>query len=335
MPEAEPDPETIRFYFRIGLALLVPVAVVFTVYGMAAVDATALEAAKPCAVSTLSSASSCLSYFEGVVTKETPRYRAPTALTISVAGSTVDVGRTCIGQSIRACNATSFPAGTNVATEWWRGRIVRLGRSGAQPTVITEQNPERDAAIKAPFLIIAVLALIPLLLAGLLRQAPMSVNKLIDSLFSLSPEGSVPISRSLIFRVALGAWGWLGIAIWFALYMAYVIASLTGAPYSDAVPLVWLGTGLLSFAIAGIGAYLYLSHLVQNSKRQAVVVQKVRRLTGRFSGTKIWYGLPDGGSASTYLSGDNSNLGHKGLSVDALTDPRTGKVRRLLGKAQR
>lgn len=336
MPEAEPDPVYIRFYFWIGLALCIPAAIVFIVFGTAALEVNAFRAALPCPVGTQNPASSCLSSFEGTVTEQIPQYRAPEKLTISVGQATVHVGWSCLDLPNNVCNTTTFPPGTHVTTQWWKGRVVALGLSGSQPSVITDQNPEYAASTRAPFLILAVLALVPILLAGLLRQAPLSVNKLIDSFFTLGPEQPAPVSRSTIFRVALGAWGWSGFLIWFLLYFLYFFFFLArSSRYTLDAPLAWLGAAVIGFAIAGTIAYLYLARLVHTSKREAVVVQRVKRIKSKRTGggTRVWYGLPDGTAASTYLNGEWGHLGHKGLHIDALTDPSTGKVRRVLGKA--
>jgi len=330
VPEAEPDPYSIRLYFRIGLVLLIPVAVILFLFCRAAVDTGALDSAKPCSVSTQDPASRCLSQFQGVVTGQTPEYRSPTRLTISVGSSTVNLGWTCLNMSTSSCLRTSFPPGTKVVTEWWSGRVVRLGMADGQPAVITDANPEYDAVSRGPYPLIALLALGPIAMAGLLRQAPMSVNKLLDTSFDASPEVRKAVPRAVILRVAMGGWGGYGVLIWLVLYLASLFAFAGSSQWSLGAPFLWLSAAVIGFAFTWSTAYLYLSRLVRTSNREAVTVTRIKYGVGRnHSGMQVWYELRNGTLASRYVGPQGLSYA-QGDRMDALTDPRSGKVRRLL-----
>lgn len=336
MPEADPEPYAVRFYFRVGLALLIPVAVILFFMTRAAVDAGALESAKPCPANTQDPASSCISQFKGVVKGQSSRGH----LTISVGSSTVDVSWTCLNMSSSACRETTFPSGTNVVTVWWRGRIARLGMAEGLPSVVTDAAPEADYLSHGPFPFVALLALAPLVQSGLLRQAPMSVSKLIETSFVTgSPESREALPSSVILRVAVGGWGGYGVFIWLVLYLAFAFVTAGGTAYTFAAsaalqtlyaPLVWICAGVIGFGAAGTLAYIYLAHLVRTSIRETVTVQRVKYGTARNgTGATIWYERRDGRTASRFLSGQWAGL--EGSTVDVLTDPRSGKIRRALG----
>lgn len=336
MPEADPDPYAIRFFFRIGLALLIPVVVILFFMVRAAVDTSALQSAKPCPANTQDPASSCLSQFKGVVKEQVSRGH----LTISVGSSTVDVNWTCLNMFADACRETSFPPGTNVVTVWWRGKIVRLGRAEGSPSVVTDAAPEADYLSHGPFPFVALLGLAPLVHAGLLRLAPMSVSKLIERSFVTgSPDARVAVPSSVILRVAASSWNWFGTLTWLFLYMAFASATAGGTVYTFATsaalytiyaPLVWIGTGVIAFGAVGSVAYIYLADLLRTSVRETVAVQRVKYGTAKNgTGATIWYERRDGRTVSRFMKGQWAGL--EGSRIDVLADPRSGKIRRVLG----
>ena len=317
-----------------GAVLCIPAAVLLFLFASAAADASALQMARPCATGTEDPGSSCLSRYSGRITSVTEHYRAPTELGIALQGSTVDVGYDCFDSAPTACDGIKFIPGTELVLEFWRGRVVMVGASGAQPAVLTDENPNYELHSRSANLEFAVFGVSLVLIGLLLWQSPATIRVLIATSLAQPAEPRQPISHRLIWRVAWGNWSWPGLFAWALLYVVGVIYLVRTSNYVDGL-LVWLLSGLIAFGGAGIGASLYLTRLIRTSDRRTITVQRAKYEKGLrgAGGTRVWYELLNGKSASVFLGGEWSHLGHKGAQLEALTDPTSGKIRRLVRAA--
>jgi hypothetical protein len=254
--------QLLRYVLGSGAVLCIPAGVVLFMFGSAASDASALQSARVCETGSRSTASSCLSLYEGQITATREHYRALTELTIDLDGSAVHVGYDCWDSIPGACAGITFRPGSHLVTEWWRGQIVMLGLAGSPPAVLTDQNPGYLLHSRAGYLAFAIPGISLVLFGLLVLQAPASVEELMNTALARSPNPTPQLSRVLIWRVAWGNWSWPGIVVWLFLYVVGLIFIVKTSQYADA-PLIWLCCGVIAFGVTGIAASLYLTSRIR------------------------------------------------------------------------
>jgi hypothetical protein len=257
--------QLLRYVLGSGAVLCIPAGVVLFMFGRAASDASVLQSARLCETSSRSTASSCLSLYEGQITATTEHYRAPTELTIDLDGSAVHVGYDCRDSIPGACSGITFRPGSHLVTEWWRGQIVMLGLRGSRPAVLTDENPGYLLRSRAGNLEFAIPGISLVLFGLLVLQAPAGVDELMNTALARSSNPTRQLSRLLIWRVAWGNWSWLGIVAWLFLYAVGFIYIVETSQYAVAA-LIWLCCGVIAFGVSGIAASLYLTNRIRRVK---------------------------------------------------------------------
>ena len=255
----------LRYVLGSGAVLCIPAGVVLFMFGSAVTDASALQSARVCETGSRSTASSCLSLYEGQITATREHYRALTELTIDLDGSAVHVGYDCWDSIPGACSGITFRPGSHLVTEWWRGQIVMLGPAGSPPAVITDQNPGYLLHSRASYLEFAIPGISLVLYGLLLLQAPAGVDDLMNTAWARSPNPTRQLSRLLVWRVAWANWSWAGIFAWLFLYALGFIYIVETSQYAVA-PLIWLCCGVIAFGVSGIAASLYLTYRIRRAK---------------------------------------------------------------------
>lgn len=312
-----------RLLVVVGAILCIPgaIAIIVFVQGVTVVDA--FQAARPCEVPSRDAHADCLSLFDGRITGIASAGRSNEDATIDLEDTTV---------TVRYSGPTTLRQGSNVVTEWWRGKLVALGIQGTSPNVITNQSPVQNLETYA-FAIGLVIPAISALVAGLLvLQSPMSADELITSSLARWPDPPRPVDRVLAWRVA---WGgqitWVAFFVWAFLYVfpGLIVVLTTGQPLY--APFILVGTFVLSFGLTESGAAAYLSEVVRSSAKRTIVVQKLEQGFGRSrNNPKIWYALNDGRIATSSLDSVWRGRINEGDRLDALTDPKSGTILRLL-----
>jgi len=258
----------LRYVLGSGAVLCVPAGVVLFMFGGAASDASALQSARVCETGSRSTASSCLSLYEGQITATREHYRALTELTINLDGSAVRVGYDCWDSIPGACSGISFQPGFHLVTEWWRGQIVMLGLRGSLPAVLTDQNPAYLLHSRAGYLEFAIPGISLVLWGLLILQAPARIDELMNTALARSPNPTRQLSRLRIWRVAWGNSSWAGIAAWLFLYAVGFIYVVKTSQYAGAA-LIWLCCGVIAFGLSGIAASLYLTNRIRRIERHS------------------------------------------------------------------
>ena len=207
-----------------------------------------------------------------------------------------------------------------------------FGAAESRPLVVTELHPLDQLRPKSGLLGFVVVPAVSFLVGGLLlRQAPMSVDDLVKSALAKWPDPPRLVDRGLIWRVALGYWAPYGLIVWFTVELLVTIV-LVGSAYRLAVP-VLAATFVITFAAsAGITAH-HLGDVVRTSDRRALTVRQIKSGVGRTGkDTQISYDLLNGKTATTTLGIDWSGRVKPGDLLDALTDPKSGSIVRLLAE---
>jgi hypothetical protein len=308
----------------VGAVFCIPAAVVvfYFAQGMAALDA--LETAPKCATPTQDSRANCRSLFNGKITSQSRTGKGGRTAMVAMADSALVV-------EVNYAGPSSMDEGSDVITEWWRGKLVRLGPVGAPPTFTTVDSPQHQVEAFG-FLLVSVIPGASLLLAGLLAfQAPMSADELMTTSIARWPDPPRPIDRTLAWRVA-----WRSFApgatffVWLFLYFFPMMAlEIIGEPrYAS-----WLliATFVVSFGVTAVLTAGYLSDLARMSEKRTIVVQKLQSGLGRAgTDTKIWYELKDSRVGTKVLQQPWYGHVNEGDRLDTLTDPKSGKILRVL-----
>lgn len=307
----------------VGAILCIPgaIAIIVFVRGVAVVDA--FQAARPCEVPSRDARADCLSLFSGVITGIASAGRSNEDATIDLEDTTV---------TVRYSGPTTLREGTNVVTEWWRGQLVALGPQGTSSEVVTNQNPEQNLETYA-FVLALVIPAVSALGAGLLvLQSPLSADELISSSLARWPDPPRPVARVLAWRVAWGGSGiWIAFFAWLFIYVFIGMLVVLATARPDLAPVILVLTFVVSCGLPGLGTAAFLSELVRDSPKRAIVVQKFQRGLGRYrNNTKIWYALVNGRTATQLLDPPWDGHVNEGDRLDALTDPRSGIILRML-----
>ena len=317
----------------VGALLCIPAALVLTSYAASLADADALEAAPICTTPTQDGGSNCLSEFDGAITAVTPHSKSLDHVTLAVGGGSYDLGYDCAESPAGACAAVSFKPGASITAGWWRGRPVTFGAPESRPSVVTELHPFDQLRAKSGILDFVVIPAASFLLGGLLlRQAPMSVDDLVRSALTEWPEPPRLVDRRLIWRVALGYWAPYGLVAWFMVGVVVAIPLIGFAQYRLAVPSL-AATFAVTFAAAAWVSARYLGEVVRMSDRRSLTVRNIKAGVGKGGeSTQVSYDLQNGKTATRLLGVDWKGRVQTGDLLDALTDPKSGSIVRLLSK---
>jgi len=315
----------------VGALLCIPAALVLTSYVAGLGDADTLAAAPICATPTQDGRSNCLSEFDGTISAVTPHSKSLNHVTLTVGGASHDLGYDCAESPAGACAAVSFMPGNPIVAGWWRGQLVAFGAAEARPLVVTELHPLEQLGPRSALLDFVVVPAVSFLLGGLLfRQAPMSVDDLVTSTLAKWPDPPRLADRRLIWRVALGYWAPYGFGAWFIVDLLVAIALMSSAQYRLAVP-VLAATFVITFAASAWITAQYLGDVIRASDRRALTVRQFKSGVGRTGkDTQVSYDLPNGKTATTTLGIDWNGRVKPGDLLDALTDPKSGSIVRLL-----
>jgi len=317
----------------VGALLCIPAALVLTSYVASLSDADALDAAPICTTPTQDGGSNCLSEFDGAITAVTPHSKSLDHVTLAVGGASYDLGYDCAESPAGACASVSFRPGAAITAGWWRGRLVAFGAAESRPSVVTELHPFDQLAPKSGLLDFVVVPAVSFLLGGmLLRQAPMSVDDLVRSALTKWPDPPRPVDRQLIWRVALGYWAPYGLIAWFIVVVLVAIPLIGFAQYRLALPTL-VATFAVTFAASAWVSARYLGEVVRTSDRRSLTVRNIKAGVGRGGeSTQVSYDLLNGKTATRLLGVDWKGRVQTGDLLDALTDPKSGSIVRLLSK---
>ena len=315
-----------------GALLSIPAGLVIVSYLAGVGDANALEAASICAAPTQDGTSDCLSEFAGSITAVTPHSKTLDHVTLAVGGASYDLGYDCAESPARACDAVSFKPGTPVVVGWWRGQLVAFGAAETRPTIVTELHPFDNLRPKTVLLDFVVVPAVSLLLGGLLLLlAPSTVDDLVSGALARWPDPPRLVDRRQIWRVALAYWAPYGYMAWFVLDLLTTLVVVVGFTQYRLALLIQLATFIVSFGAAAIVAAGYLTRVVRTSNRRSVTVRKIKTGLGKSrQDTQVTYDLLTGKPATTTLNLYWNGLVKEGDRLDALTDPQSGSIVRLL-----
>ncbi|HET7420533.1 MAG TPA: hypothetical protein VFL27_09140 [Candidatus Dormibacteraeota bacterium] len=85
---------------------------------------------------------------------------------VTVGSADVSTSYFCGISPAGACAGMTFSPGADVATEWWKGKIVLLGPPGTTPRVLTTNNPQTLLRLEAAVVAVLLVPAVVLLLAG-------------------------------------------------------------------------------------------------------------------------------------------------------------------------
>lgn len=315
----------------VGVGLCVPAILVAIAFAGGAADVNAVNAAPACSTPTQDGGSSCLSLYTGTINAWTPRRKSLDRVTIAIGDTTVNVGYSCDESPGGACDRLAFKPGTPVVTGWWRGQMVVFGPAESHPAIVTELHPLDRLRPQTVLLAFVVISAVSFLLGGLLLlQAPSTVDELIKTALARWPDPPRMVDPLLTWRVALGYWTVPAYFAWFLLTLIGSIVLVALVQYLLA-PLLLLATFVVSFSVTAVVARAYLNQIVSTSDRRAIMIQRIKTGLGK-SGkdTEVWYDLVNGKTASTTLNLNWNGHIKEGDRLDALTDPASGSILRLL-----
>lgn len=315
----------------VGALLCIPAALVLTSYLAGLADAEALGTAPICATPTQDGGSNCISEFDGTITAVTPHSKALDHVTLAVGGASYDLGYSCAESPAGACAAISFKPGTPIVAGWWRGQLILFGAAEARPSVVTELHPFDQLRPRSGLLDFVVVPALSFLVGGLLfRQAPMSVDGLVKSALAKWPDPPRLVGRQLIWRVALGYWAPFGFIVWFIVDVFVAIPLVGFGQYRLVLPALAV-TFVLTFAASAWITAQYLDDVIRTSDRRALTVRHVKSGVGKSGkATQVSYDLLNGKMSTTNLGVDWNGRVKAGDLLDALTDPKSGSILRLL-----
>lgn len=150
---------------QFGAGLCIPAAIGIGIFAFGAVQANAFASAQACPTPTLDASSTCMSVLPGHVVDQRLG-RVNPSVEVSVGSADVSTGYFCGLSPAGACAGMTFAPGTDVATGWWKGRIVLLGPLGAAPRVLTTNNPQTLLRLEGLAAIVLVAPAASLLLVG-------------------------------------------------------------------------------------------------------------------------------------------------------------------------
>lgn len=315
-----------RLLLLIGAGLCIPAAIVVIVFTHEVADLDAIQVARPCEVPNRDAQADCLSILTGRITEVTR------GSSKNLPGMTIVFKDNTSASVLFERSPASFQAGQDVATGWWKGRLVLIGPPEGPPTVTTDQHPKYRLGIEGYLLGITVIPAVSFLLAGLLvLQAPMKVEELVGQAIARWPDPPRPVDRVLAWRVALAYLTYGAFIVWIFLYELIGLFALSYFNQESYAPALMAATFVFSFAIGAVFASGSFSYLLRTSARRSVVIRKLERGMGRSGDeTKVWYELASGRLATTFLGPPwNGNI-NEGDRLDVLSDPKSGYILRLL-----
>lgn len=315
----------------LGGLLCIPAAIGVGVYAYGWADADALRSAPICQTPNRDS-SMCMSIFPGRILARHPGgSKALASVTVEAAGTSTNVSWLCV-LSGGACDGTSFEAGEDVSTGWWKGGLVALGMPGAVPRVDTDASPEAHLGIEAYLLALAIPALSLLLAALLHRRSTTPIKALLEDAVAITPQPPRPVDRGLVQRVFWSnqVWGLPGTWAILSIFPLYIVSE--GFVNARLAPLVLIGTFVVAVALVAWYANDYYAGLIRTAPRRSIEVRRVELVTGRDRSqrTVITYDRLDG-RAGTYPLDPRWN-GHikVGDRLDAFTSAKSGSISYML-----
>lgn len=314
-----------------GALLCIPALAGVAVFATGVGDADALHAAPICQTPDRSS-STCLSIFAGTILERHPGgTKTLPSVTVKADGTTTDAGYECGRSPAGACDGLSFEGGAAVSTGWWKGSLVALGPPGEVPRVVTDQSPEDHLGIEAYFLGLVIPA-VSFLIGGFMRlRRPATVAALFQGALARDPEPPRSVDRRLVQRVAWGSYAWMLPVAWAVLYLIPAMFALRFVQQERWAPAVLVATFVISLVLSAWAFDAYLSDLIRTAAHRTIEVKKVALVSGRGGDVPVLsYELLDGRTATYSL--DTGWKGHisSGDRLDALTNGKSGSIRRLL-----
>jgi hypothetical protein len=305
-----------------GAILGIPGVLALAVFVTTANSAAALQSAPTCASPTQDAGSNCLSIIPGQIRNVETHSR----LTIAFENTSVTVSYDC-GASPRGTCGFGGLAGVPIETGWWRGKVVLVGSpANGPPAALTDDNPYHQLMYQM-FLLFAVIPGVALVLAGVLTaQAPMTLNEFFKDVLARSPVPPREVDRAMARRVA---WGYVSNYTWFVWGACYFIACfgmLLSIQWRWAVPALFMSF-VLSYAVTLVVTPIRLYRDVRGCEHRTVVVE---RFEGLKSGVRVWYRRTEGNEGRADLDGTWAGHVQVGDVIDALIDPRSGGIRRVL-----
>lgn len=319
------------FAFGCGIVGCLTGGFVLYLFTSALIDANALQSAPICSAPTRAATSRCLGILHGQITFEGLAGKNNERVTIALEDTNVDARYQCDESPPGACSSLTLRAGIPVATGWWKGQMVAFGPPGSRPSIVTESNPV-DLADHVSFFLVLVILGVSGVVAGLLVvQAPSSLDDLVRSVTASQPKPPRNVDLRLLWRVAIGYSAWGGYAAWAGLFIVtYAVAGRTN-PGVAAILLV--ATAIISIGPAMLLAPVGLRRTLRSAERRTVTVKRFQTLTARGrTSTTVWYDRADGREGSTDLGEDWTDEVQIGEQLDALVDPKTGAVERVLSE---
>lgn len=305
-----------------GAILSVPGAIAIAVFVITEAAASALQSAPVCAQPTRDAGSTCLSVFRGQVRNAGPHSQ----LTIALEDTSVNVSYDCGASPQGACGFGAYP-GASIETGWWAGKVVLIGSpANGLPAALTGDNPY-DQLMYRMLLLFAVIPGVALVAAGVLTaQSPVTLTELINDALARSPDPPREVDHAVARRVAWGYSTNLTWFVWGACYFVACFGMLATQQWRWALPALF-DSFVLSYGVTLVvtPGRLYLD--VRNCIHRTIVVE---RKEGLKRGVRVWYRRPDGHEGRGDLDGDWSGHVHEGDAIDALIDPRSGNMRRVL-----
>jgi hypothetical protein len=299
---------------------------VFVVIGFtsAVADLDAFQTAPKCATPTQDSRANCVSFFNGKITAQSSVGKSTRRATVAIADSALEV-------EVLYPGGSSLGQGSNVITEWWRGKLVLVGPAGATPTISTQESPQVRVQSLGFFLVVVGLA-VALLLAGLLiLQAPMNNNELIKASLAKWPDPPRPVDGAVAWRVGLGSNFMIAAPfVWLTLYVfPELFLGLNGQ--SRYAPWLLFVTFAISYGLVVPIATLGLLGIIRSGERRTIVVKNVTPGLGRYRyNTRISYELKDGRLDTILLDPPWAGRVKEGDSIAVLALPKTGGISQIL-----
>jgi hypothetical protein len=320
-----------RWLLVLGGLLCIPAVAGIVVFAAGAADADALHAAPVCRTPDRFS-STCLSVLGGTILERHPGGpKSLPSVTVAVDRTTADAGYECGSSPAGACDGLSFEAGTEISTGWWKGSLVALGPPGAVPRVVTDQSPEDHLGIEA-FLLGLVIPAVSFLIGGFMRlRRPATVAELFQGALAREPEPPRSVDRRLVQRVAWGGYAWMLPVAWGVLYLIPAMLALRFMQQERWAPAVLVATFVIALLLSAWTFDAYLSDLIRTAARRTIEVKKVELVSRRgFEVPVLSYELLDGRTATYPLDTGWKGGISSGDHLDALTNGKSGSIRRLL-----
>jgi hypothetical protein len=305
-----------------GAILCIPGVLALAVFVTTANTAADLQSAPSCASPTRDAGSNCLSTIRGQIRNVGTHGQ----LTIAFEDTSVSVSYDCGASPSGACGFGGYP-GAPIETGWWRGKMVLVGApANGLPAALTDDNPYHQLMYWM-FVLFAVIPGVALVLAGVLTaQAPRTLNEFVKDVLARSPDPPREVDQAMTRRVA---WGYSSNYTWFvwgACYFFACFGMLLSIQWRWAVPALFISF-VVSYGVTLVVTPIRLYRDVSRCEHRTVVVE---RFEGLKSGVRVWYRRTEGNEGRADLDGTWTGHVQVGDAIDALIDPRSGGIRRVL-----